>query len=192
MDVKIVTLGSTGVGKTTLLDRWVTSQFHTGARPTLGAAYQSVSCDCEGVPVLVQFWDTAGQDTYKRTTSVYIRNAHGCLLVFDRTRRETFEDLPGWMELLNPPGCPNPAEAVLLANKSDLDNSIGASEIAGMAQRLGDIPYFETSAVSGLGVEPGFMEIVRRATGKLGDGQGCVDHCELVANDGPRKAGCDC
>jgi small GTP-binding protein len=191
MDMKVVTLGSAGVGKTALLDRWVTSQFHAGTDPTLGAAYRSVSCDCDGVRVLAQFWDTAGQDKYKSTTAVYVRNAHSCVLVFDRTRRATLEDVPGWAELLNRPDSQNPAEIVLLANKSDLDNPITTAEIAAMAQRLGDVPYFETSAVSGLGVEEAFTEAVRRPTQKLGDTQES-DSYDLVPNVGSRKVGCGC
>ena len=129
----------------------------------------------------LSLWDTAGQETYKSITRSYFRGASGALLVFDISRRETFEHATGWLHDLR-----QIAEegivVILVGNKTDLASSSTVSRLGNETQGLaaenkravtvpeaeewcrrnGVMRYVETSAKSGEGVEKAFMEVAER------------------------------
>ena len=127
----------------------------------------------------LSLWDTAGQETYKSITRSYFRGASGALLVFDITRRETFEHATSWLHDLRQIA-EDGIVVILVGNKSDLTNSSTvSSESKGLAsnenkravtvpeaeewcRRNGVMRYVETSAKSGAGVERAFLEVAER------------------------------
>lgn len=180
---KLVCIGDSGTGKSSLTIRLCEGRFSATADVTIGVEFGS-----RIVPVSpskrmkLSLWDTAGQETYKSITRSYFRGASGALLVFDVTRRKTFESATEWLGDLR-----GIAEdgivVVLVGNKSDLasastvsDGSIGENaglgsenkravtvqEAEEWCQRNGVLKYVETSAKSGEGVEKAFLEVAER------------------------------
>lgn len=160
--IKVVTLGSTAVGKTTLVTRWLEDRFESRFSPTISAGFQVQSIEYEGQCYSLQIWDTAGQDTYRDTTSVYCRDTRAAFIVFDLTDRRSFDDLPGWFDVLERSNPVSPP-VVLVGNKSDLTHGgkreVGIDEAREFANARG-AEYFETSAFTGMGVNDAFNQLV--------------------------------
>lgn len=121
----------------------------------------------------LSLWDTAGQETYKSITRSYFRGASGALLVFDITRRSTFENATDWLHDLRQIA-EEGIEVLLVGNKSDLaSRSVGIAgenkravtpqEAEEWCRRNGVMRYVETSAKSGEGVEKAFLEVAERS-----------------------------
>ena len=122
---KIVVVGDVGVGKTSIIQRYVHNNFTSNYKSTIGVdfALKVVRLN-DGSDARLQLWDIAGQERYGNMTRVYYREAVGALLVFDLSRKITFDALPKWKNDLDekitlPDGDPIPV--MLLGNKSDLD-----------------------------------------------------------------------
>ena len=128
--------------------------------------------DGEQKKMKLSLWDTAGQETYKSITRSYFRGASGALLVFDITRRNSFESVTAWLNDLR-----QIAEegivVILVGNKSDLASqstdiqggnkrTVTKEEAEEWCRREGVVQYVETSARSGEGVERAFLEVAER------------------------------
>ena len=115
----------------------------------------------------LSLWDTAGQETYKSVTRSYFRGASGALLVFDLSRRQTFQHVTDWLNDLRQIAEPD-IVVVLVGNKADLaqeaDNKreVTSQEAKEWARRNGILEYVETSAKSGENVERAFMRVAER------------------------------
>jgi Ras-related protein Rab-11A len=130
---------------------------------TTHVGYLTHSVDIDRTTTSFHLWDTAGQEKYKATTSLYCRGAHGALIVFDVTSRPSFAAIPSWMSLINPSDCPRAVPVVIAANKADLAPVISRDEMADFCSENGDIQYFETSALNGMGVDAAFETLCRLA-----------------------------
>jgi small GTP-binding protein len=147
-EAKVVLLGDPGVGKSSLVLRFVHGRFDGDSPSTVGVSFVSkvVSRD-DGLRVKFQIWDTAGQEAYHSLASLYYRGAHVALVVFDVTRAETFKGVKTWVHELSQLG-PADVVMVVVANKTDLDPALRAvSRAEGEAYALqrGTL-YIETSA----------------------------------------------
>lgn len=115
----------------------------------------------------LSLWDTAGQETYKSVTRSYFRGASGALLVFDLSRRQTFQHVTDWLNDLRQIAEPD-IVVILVGNKADLaqeaDNKreVTSDEAREWARRNGVMEYVETSAKSGENVENAFMRVAER------------------------------
>lgn len=111
----------------------------------------------------LSLWDTAGQETYKSITRSYFRGASGALLVFDITRRNTFDSVTSWLHDLRQIAEEN-IVVVLVGNKSDLEakRQVSVQEAEEWSRKNGVMRYVETSAKSGEGVERAFLEVAER------------------------------
>ncbi|XP_006003817.1 ras-related protein Rab-38 [Latimeria chalumnae] len=149
---KVVVLGEIGVGKTSVIRRYVHKVFYHHYRATIGVdfALKVLNWDANTV-VRLQLWDIAGQERFGNMTRLYYREAAGALVVFDTTRAYTLEAVPRWKEdldskvmLLN--GSPIPA--VLLANKCDQDERLRhpLHRMDQFCKEKGFVGWFETSA----------------------------------------------
>jgi Ras-related protein Rab-2A len=94
---KYIVIGPSGVGKSCLLLQFTDKRFHTDHDLTIGVEFGARLVDLDGQRVKLQVWDTAGQESFRSITRSYYRGAHGALLVYDITRRETFAHLQGWL-----------------------------------------------------------------------------------------------
>lgn len=97
---KIVLVGDSAVGKSNLLARFARNEFHPNSKSTIGVEFQTQKMQISGKEVKAQIWDTAGQERFRAVTSAYYRGAVGALLVYDISRRETFDNIGRWLNEL--------------------------------------------------------------------------------------------
>ncbi|CAL5413996.1 unnamed protein product [Camellia sinensis] len=98
---KVVIIGDSAVGKSNLLSRYARNEFNSHSKATIGVEFQTQGLEIEGKQVKAQIWDTAGQERFRAVTSAYYRGAVGALIVYDITRRTTFDSIARWLDELN-------------------------------------------------------------------------------------------
>ena len=149
---RIVMLGSTAVGKTSLINRIVHKKFDQMTQPTTGAGYFQYKSEGPN-PREVAIWDTAGMERFRSLNSVYYQRAVGAILVFDLTNYESFQALESWRQEFVSKTNPNTA-IVLVGNKCDRvdDIEVEQNEIDAYVQEHG-FKYFRASALTGENVE---------------------------------------
>jgi len=159
--VKLVVVGDTNVGKTSLVNRYVEDTFSDSLGNTVGVDFFACKMQLFGQTHTVQLWDTAGQERFKSVVKCYFKSASGVLLIFDLTARESFKHIETW--LLDIDENINPSTAkVLVGNKADLtENRAVSYEEARAFAESRKMMYFETSAKSALGVDVLFESIVK-------------------------------
>ena len=117
---KIVILGASAVGKTSIILRYLSGKFRAISESTIGAAYSSkIVIDKEGKKEKIEVWDTAGQERYKALVPMYYRDAHGALIVYDVTDKQSIKEAHQWVNELKSKG-PEAIKIVILGNKLDL------------------------------------------------------------------------
>ncbi|XP_055493230.1 ras-related protein Rab-38b [Leucoraja erinacea] len=157
---KILVVGDLGVGKTSIIKRYVHQNFSQHYRATIGVdfALKVIHWDSDTV-VRLQLWDIAGQERFGNMTRVYYREAIGAFIVFDVTRASTFEAVSKWKDDLDSKlTLPNgkPVSVVLLANKCDQEGEFLSANPGKMEQFCKDhgfISCFETSAKENVNIE---------------------------------------
>lgn len=151
-EAKIVLLGTTLVGKTTIVTRSTTGDFDQSIKPTVGACYASQTFTFPEGTVRLQIWDTAGQERFKTLVPMYYRGARVVVIVFSVTDQLSFEEVEFWAR--GPASvCSPPPTFVLVANKIDLaeERCISCEQGQELAARL-KAQYFEVSARDGTGI----------------------------------------
>jgi len=159
---KIVVLGESGVGNTSLLLRYVSNKFTVATKSTIGSDFLNKEITLDGKPINLQIWDTAGQERFQGLGTSFYRGADGVCFVFDVTRRKTFEELAAWKKAfliqVGHEGNDN-FPMILLANKIDLENrEVTKSEVASFCQKEG-IQFYETSAKESINVDKAFEQV---------------------------------
>ncbi|XP_074580218.1 ras-related protein Rab7-like [Curcuma longa] len=168
--LKVIVLGDSGVGKTSLMNQYVHKKFTQQYKATIGADFVTKEILVDDRLVTLQIWDTAGQERFQSLGVAFYRGADCCVLVYDVNVRRSFDTLDNWHdEFLNQasPSDPSTFPFILLGNKMDLDggNSRVVSEkkaIEWCASR-GNIPYFETSAKEDYNVDDAFLRVAQLA-----------------------------
>jgi small GTP-binding protein len=156
---KVVIVGDAGVGKTALLFRFKRGVY-LDTTPTIGA--NSIQCQVAISPektVTLNVWDTAGQDDFKALLPMFVRGAEVAVVVFDLSHRPSFEHVGQWVSFFR--SGEHDCAVVLACNKSDLAAVVTASEIEELCAEH-DIEHFDTSAVTGEGVELLFRDVAER------------------------------
>jgi len=163
---KICLLGDGGVGKTSLVLRYCEGQFKENYMMTIGSNFSTKTVELEEYPlynIKLQVWDLAGQKHFSFVRPPFYRGTSGILMVFDLTRRSSFQNLLSWKEEYEKVVGPKPN--ILVGNKLDLaeDNirEIGIQEGEAFKDEINALSYHETSAKDGRGVEKIFKEITR-------------------------------
>ena len=160
MIFKIVLIGDSSVGKTNMLSRYISNEYDPNSQSTIGVELSTKNYKFDKDEVKVQLWDTAGQEKYRSITSSYYKGAQGCLLVYDITRKATFENIDKWYSELKS-GADNDINAILVGNKCDLENERQVTvEEAQKKAKLFNMAFMETSALNGTNVEKAFNELV--------------------------------
>jgi small GTP-binding protein len=168
---KIVVVGTTCVGKSSLVQRLVQGTFNEDSTSTCGADFYTYSIPLEHETVRLQIWDTAGQERFRAISKQYFRNAVGAILVFDIANLESFEALTGWLNDLHTNCLPN-ACILLVGNKADLnaERQVGAQEIKDFTERH-QLTTVETSALNGKGVKEAFTRLAMDVSARIRTGQ---------------------
>lgn len=147
---RVVLLGSTSVGKTTLINRMIQDKFDEQVQPTTGATY----CSYNQRDREIQIWDTAGMERFRSVNKVYYRDAVGAILVFDLTSYESFTNLDSWLsEFMENTNTQNPI-ILLVGNKLDLTDEIEVTpaQVTQFCEDHNMMKYFQVSAKTGQGV----------------------------------------
>jgi len=144
--VKLVIVGESGVGKTSLLTRFCENEFLISHITTIGVDFEIKTFHLDGKIAKLQIWDTAGQDRFRNVTSSYYRGAHGVLILFDISDRNSFLNLQIWINDVNKYVTKN-TKVMIVGNKRDLVNKreVSKQEAELLAKKNG-MSYFETSA----------------------------------------------
>eukprot|EP01122_Echinamoeba_exundans_P011100 TRINITY_DN429_c0_g1_i1.p1 TRINITY_DN429_c0_g1~~TRINITY_DN429_c0_g1_i1.p1 ORF type:complete len:208 (+),score=68.32 TRINITY_DN429_c0_g1_i1:58-681(+) len=166
--LKVIILGDSGVGKTSLMNQYVNKKFSNQYKATIGADFLTKEVMVDDRLVTMQIWDTAGQERFQSLGVAFYRGADCCVLVFDVNVAKTFENLDSWRDeflIQAAPRDPDNFPFVLLGNKIDLEHQRVVSQKRAMAwcQSKGNIPYFETSAKEAINVEQAFQTVARQA-----------------------------
>ncbi|XP_047317627.1 ras-related protein RABA5b [Impatiens glandulifera] len=158
---KIVVIGDSAVGKSNLLSRFARDEFDLHSKATVGVEFQTQVVEIEGKEVKAQVWDTAGQERFRAVTSAYYRGAVGTLIVYDISRRTTFDSIKRWLDELNT-HCDTAVAKMLVGNKSDLDNirAVSVEEGKSLAEEEG-LFFIETSALDSTNVMKAFEIVIR-------------------------------
>eukprot|EP00768_Dysnectes_brevis_P007742 gnl/Dysnectes_brevis/6656_a10496_329.p1 GENE.gnl/Dysnectes_brevis/6656_a10496_329~~gnl/Dysnectes_brevis/6656_a10496_329.p1 ORF type:complete len:171 (+),score=33.23 gnl/Dysnectes_brevis/6656_a10496_329:35-547(+) len=119
VEAKIVLVGASSVGKSSLCIRFVSNSFSALIPSTLGASFLSKTIVVKSQPVKLLIWDTAGQDRYRTLGALYYRNSAAALICFDVTRPATLQQAAGWIQEVRDRSGSDPL-MVLVANKIDL------------------------------------------------------------------------
>ena len=160
---KILLLGDWSVGKTCFLMRYTDNTFTDIHLSTIGIDYKLKNITLEnGEAIKVQIWDTAGQDRYKSITKSYIKGANGIILIYDVTKRKTFEGIQNWVKQIKEQVSQRVCVA-LVANKIDDVEKREVTKEEGT--RLGkDIgyPFYESSAKDGININECFDNLIKQ------------------------------
>ena len=159
-----------GVGKSCLLLQFTDKRFQHVHDLTIGVEFGSRMVSINDRQIKLQIWDTAGQESFRSITRSYYRGAAGALLVYDITRRETFEHLSSWLEDARQHANPN-MTIMLIGNKSDVAHKRQVSREEGeeFAREHG-LVFLETSAKTSDNVEEAFINTASVICEKIDDG----------------------
>jgi len=173
--LKVIILGDSGVGKTSLMNQYVHKRFSNQYKATIGADFLTKEVMIEDKLVTLQIWDTAGQERFQSLGVAFYRGADSCVLVYDITDSKSFDNLESWMDEFLVHAAPRNSDSfpfVVLGNKADLGSSrrqVSASKAKAWCQSKGDIPHYETSAKEALNVEQAFHTIAKNALTQEGN-----------------------
>ena len=156
---KIVMIGESGVGKSSILMRYCDNNFTDNFVSTIGIDFKFKTLEENGKRHKLQIWDTSGQERFKSITSSFYRGANGVVLVFDLTDKESFERLDEWMREARM-NAGEEVKLVVVGNKSDLTDlrEVSSMKAESFALQNG-CHYFETSAKSDENVNSIFEKI---------------------------------
>lgn len=174
---KLVLLGDSAVGKSSLLVRFVKDQFQDFQESTIGAAFLTQMVSVDGIMVKFEIWDTAGQERYHSLAPMYYRAAHAAIVVYDITNTETFNRAKRWVSELQEQANPNIVIA-LAGNKADKSaNRAVEYEDAQVYAADNNLVFMETSAKTAMNISNLFLAIAKtlprnEPTGGVGGGAG--------------------
>eukprot|EP00038_Savillea_parva_P007876 m.173082 g.173082 ORF g.173082 m.173082 type:complete len:202 (-) comp13634_c0_seq1:394-999(-) len=157
-EVKLVLVGSSGVGKTSLVLRFGKGLFDEHSQPTIGASYAEKDVQTRnGNTMRFKIWDTAGQEKFRGLTPMYFRGAEAAVLVFDVSHKSSFDELGFWVQELRKQTSGNVILSIA-ANKCDLTPTVDLEEAESYAASLG-AQFFRTSAKEDTNVTECFTHI---------------------------------
>ncbi|XP_072044136.1 ras-related protein Rab-35 [Amphiura filiformis] len=155
---KLLIIGDSGVGKSSLLLRFADNTFSGTYITTIGVDFKIRTIDVNGEKVKLQIWDTAGQERFRTITSTYYRGTHGVIVVYDVTSAESFVNVKRWLHEIEQ-NC-DVVSRILVGNKNDCPEKkvVETDDATKFAEQMG-IQLFETSAKENINVEEMFNAI---------------------------------
>lgn len=158
---KVVLIGDSGVGKSNLLSRFTRNEFNLESKSTIGVEFATKSIQCDTKTIKAQIWDTAGQERYRAITSAYYRGAVGALLVYDISKRISYDNVSRWLKELRDHADQN-IVIMLVGNKKDLRHmrQVQTDEAKEFCKQ-NKLFFIETSALADSNVNTAFETILK-------------------------------
>jgi len=199
--LKVIILGDSGVGKTSLMNQYVNRKFSIQYKATIGADFLTKEVYVDERNVTMQIWDTAGQERFQSLGVAFYRGADCCVLVFDVNNVKSFETLDSWRDeflIQASPRDPEHFPFVVLGNKVDVEDTkrmVFQKRALTWCQSKGNIPYFETSAKENINVEQAFQTVAKNALSQESDVDLYSDFPDTnikLNEDNKTESGCAC
>jgi len=194
--LKILVLGESGVGKTSLMCRFVDNKFSMLTKSTIGSDFLTKSMEVDGKPLSLQIWDTAGQERYQSLANSFYRGADGVVFVFDCTRASTFDCLRQWIDaFIIQAGVENKKDnfpMIILGNKVDDEQNrkVSSKRAEDWCKENGNIPYMETSAKEDKNVAKAFDRVTKKILQGLQEENIKYDGIHLDKDEPKKDCGC--
>ncbi|KAJ8951810.1 hypothetical protein NQ318_019783 [Aromia moschata] len=190
---KYIIIGDMGVGKSCLLHQFTEKKFMADCPHTIGVEFGTRIIEVSGQKIKLQIWDTAGQERFRAVTRSYYRGAAGALMVYDITRRSTYNHLSSW--LTDTRNLTNPSTVIfLIGNKCDLEGQrdVTYEEASKFAEENG-LMFVEASARQmgnrGDNVEEAFLETAKKIYQSIQDGRLDLNAAESGVQHKPSQPG---
>jgi Ras-related protein Rab-7A len=171
--LKVIILGDSGVGKTSLMNQYVHHRYSGAYKATIGADFLTKDCVTEGGETLtLQIWDTAGQERFQSLGVAFYRGSDVCLIVFDVNSSKSFENVGNWLEEFLAQASPKDPSAfpfIVVGNKVDLNNRQVTEQQARAWCAARKVEYYETSAKEDTNVEDVFEAVARLGVDSAGE-----------------------
>jgi len=179
---KLLLIGDSGVGKSCLLLRFADDTYTQSYISTIGVDFKIRTIELEGKTVKLQIWDTAGQERFRTITSSYYRGAHGIIIVYDVTDRDSFNNVKHWIQEIDKYAADG-VKKLLVGNKCDLQSkkAVSYDEAKELADSLG-INFMETSAKNSHNVEQAFQMMAAEIKQKVATQPQQRDNNRLTGN----------
>ena len=160
--MKILLIGESKVGKTCLINSYVIRSFNINQLSTVGLDFRTKKLDIQGKQIILNIYDTAGQERFRNLSTGYMKSADGFLVCFDLTSESTLENVTYWINSIKNTARKN-ASMLIIGNKSDLneDREVTTEQGKEFAAKNG-INYLETSSKMHIGVDEAFETLVKK------------------------------
>ena len=159
LSLKILLIGDSEVGKTSVLLKYTENIFPEDHISTIGVEYKDKFIKKGKYNIRLQIWDTAGQERFHSITKNIYRNANGVLFIYDVTNKETFNNIKNWIKDLE--NFQNDIKSIIVGNKIDLEDKreVNKNDLEELSKKY-NIPYLETSAKNNINIEECFDLII--------------------------------
>ena len=159
LTLKLLIIGDSRVGKTSLLLNYVEKIFPEAHISTLGVEYKEKEIIKDNYIIRLQIWDTAGEERFRSITKSIYRNANGILFVCDITNRESFKNIKNWIK--DADNVDKDIKGIIIGNKIDLDNErvVSVEDLEEIGKKY-NMPFIETSAKTGMNVNKCFEVLI--------------------------------
>ncbi len=159
--VKLMIIGDSSVGKSSLLKKYCKNEFSNSYITTVGIDFQVKILTINNIKIKIQIWDTAGEERYRVVAKNYFNTSDGFIIMYDITNRESFDSVSNWVEQIKE-STPNYKKSVIFGNKSDLNKlrDVQINEGKELAKKH-DFKFFETSAKDGSNLNEGIESLVK-------------------------------
>ncbi|KAH7731715.1 member Ras oncogene family RAB18A [Aphelenchoides avenae] len=160
--LKILIIGESGVGKSSLMLRFVDDSFNEEIAATIGVDFRVTTVNIDGNAVKLAIWDTAGQERFRTLTPSYYRGGQGIILVYDVSNRSTFDRLEHWIAEVDTYCTKADAIKMLVGNKIDTDNRLITRDEGLQFAKKHKMLFIEASAKTREGVQYAFEELIEK------------------------------
>lgn len=167
MIFKLVIIGDSYVGKTNIMSQYLKKEFNVDSKATVGVEFGSKEFVVNNKTIKAQIWDTAGQERYKAITNAYYKGSLGAFVVFDITKKVTFDNVDRWVQEVRTISSEN-IKLLLIGNKCDLESQRQVSKEQGeMKARNLNMAFLETSALNGQNLDKAFDIMIHEVYNKF-------------------------
>ena len=166
--IKILTLGDTTVGKTSIVLQYTTQKYNTQILSTIGVDFKSKVINIDNNKVKMLIWDTAGEERFRNIASQYYNGADGALLIFDITKKSSFERIVYWINELSQKKNINELGLLLVGNKIDLEKERQVQkEEAERFAKENNLKYYEVSAAKNINIDNMMLDIIKQCISNI-------------------------